>query len=257
MRPGIARWLSGLLASVLLVAAASGLDALLEPWGPALRVLYVLAILPVALVWGTGLAVFTAVLSAVVFDYLFVKPVHSLALPDLRNAVALGVYLVTAVVTGVLAARLHKTAQAAARLSDEQAALRRVATLIARGAPPEEVFVAVSAEIGQVLSADFTSMSRYDRDGTATVVGIWSRTSAPSRLAIGDRRSDEPGRPELEYALYRFKTSHRVSDLGIHGGWLRRPVVLVDHASEHLASTDRYVRWHYSGLILVGWSLLT
>lgn len=57
--------------------------------------------------------------------------------------------------------------------------------------------------------------------------------------------------------LYRFKTSNRVSDLGIHGGWLRRPVVLVDHASEHLASTDRCVRWHYSGLILVGWSLLT
>jgi hypothetical protein len=57
--------------------------------------------------------------------------------------------------------------------------------------------------------------------------------------------------------VYRFKTSNRVSDLGIHGGWLRRPVVLVDHASEHLASTDRCVRWHYSGLILVGWSLLT
>ena len=189
MRPGIARWLSGLLASVLLVAAASGLDALLKPWVSPLLAIYVLAVMPVAVVWGTGLAVFAAVLSAAVYDYLFVPSAHSLRVADLRSAVALGVYLVTAVVTGVLAARLRKAALATARLSDEQAALQRVATLVARGAPPEEVFVTVTAEIGQVLSADLTSMSRYDGDGAATAVGLWTRTDAPWPLAIGDRVS--------------------------------------------------------------------
>jgi signal transduction histidine kinase len=187
MRPGIARWLSGLLASVLLVAAVSGVAGLLEHWGQPLRVLYVLAVLPVAVVWGTGLAVFTAIFSALVYDYLFVTPVHSLRIPDSRNAVALGVFLVTAVVTGVLADRLHRAAQAAARLSYEQAALRRVATLVAQGAPPEEVFVAVAAKIGQVFSADFTVVSRYDGDDAATVVGLWTKTDAPSPLAIGDQ----------------------------------------------------------------------
>ena len=39
-------------------------------------------------------------------------------------------------------------------LAEEQAALRRVATLVARGVPPEEVFAAVTAEVGRVLSAD-------------------------------------------------------------------------------------------------------
>ena len=34
------------------------------------------------------------------------------------------------------------------RLAEEQAALRRVATLVARGAPPEEVFAAVAEEVG-------------------------------------------------------------------------------------------------------------
>jgi signal transduction histidine kinase len=189
MSPTIARWLSGLLASVLMVAAASGLDALLKPWVSPLLAIYVLAIMPVAVVWGTGLAVFAAVLSAVVYDYLFVPPVHSLRVPDLRSAVALGVYLVTAVVTGVLAARLQKAAQAAARLSDEQAALRRVATLIAQGAPPDEVFAAVAAKVGQVLSADFTIVSRYDGDGAATAVGMWSGTGAPWPLTVGDRVS--------------------------------------------------------------------
>ena len=195
---------------MLIVAAASGLNALLEPRGAQLRVLYVLAVSPVAVVWGTGLAVFAAVLSAAVYEYLFVSPVHSLRIADLRSAVALGVFLVTALVTGVLAARLRKAALAAARLSDEQAALRRVATLVARGAPPEEVFVAVSAEIGQVLSADLTSMSRYDGDGAATAVGLWGRTGAPWPLAIGDRVS--LGGRNLHTLVFQTGRPARVDD---------------------------------------------
>ena len=73
--------------------------------------------------------------------------------------------------------------------ADEQAALRRVATLVARAAPPEEVFAAVAVEIGGVLSVDFTGMTRYDADATATPVGMWSRTDTPWPVAIGDRLS--------------------------------------------------------------------
>ena len=42
------------------------------------------------------------------------------------------------------------------RLADEQAALRRVATLVAQGAPPAELFGAVAAEVGGLLRADVT-----------------------------------------------------------------------------------------------------
>ncbi|MDQ1395348.1 MAG: hypothetical protein QOG64_607 [Acidimicrobiaceae bacterium] len=65
-----------------------------------------------------------------------------------------------------------------APIVEEQAALRRVATLVARAAPPEEVFARVAAETGQLLEADFSLVSRYDADGTATVVGTWARTGA-------------------------------------------------------------------------------
>jgi signal transduction histidine kinase len=58
--------------------------------------------------------------------------------------------------------------------AEEQAALRRVATLVARGAPPEQVFAAVAAEVGRLLSADTTGLCRYDPDGAATVLGLWS-----------------------------------------------------------------------------------
>jgi PAS domain S-box-containing protein len=57
------------------------------------------------------------------------------------------------------------------RLADEQAALRRVATLVAEGAPAPEVFAAVAREVGEVSGLPFVEMSRYDPDGWMTVIG--------------------------------------------------------------------------------------
>jgi GAF domain-containing protein len=59
-------------------------------------------------------------------------------------------------------------------LAEEQAALRRVATLVARGVPPEEVFAAVTEEVGRVLSVEFATLGRYESDATMTVVVAWS-----------------------------------------------------------------------------------
>ncbi len=73
------------------------------------------------------------------------------------------------------------------RVAEEQAALRRVATLVAKGVSPEEVFAAVAEEVGLALGSDFTGMSRYNGDGTATVLGEWTRTDVPPPMAIGER----------------------------------------------------------------------
>jgi PAS domain S-box-containing protein len=60
-------------------------------------------------------------------------------------------------------------------LAEEQAGLRRVATLVARGAPPEDVFGAVTEEVGRLLPVDYAEMGRYDLDRTITFVGSWGR----------------------------------------------------------------------------------
>jgi GAF domain-containing protein len=73
------------------------------------------------------------------------------------------------------------------RLAEEQAALRRVATLVARAAAPGEVFAAVAEEVGRVLSADLTILSRYDRENAATVVGAWSNASDAGAAPVGRR----------------------------------------------------------------------
>ena len=52
----------------------------------------------------------------------------------------------------------------------EQAALRRVATLVARGIDPAEIFSAVAEEIRRLLDADHAGIGRYDPDGTSVVV---------------------------------------------------------------------------------------
>ncbi|MDT4997097.1 MAG: hypothetical protein QOD45_1165, partial [Pseudonocardiales bacterium] len=61
-------------------------------------------------------------------------------------------------------------------LADEQAALRRVATLVARGVPPEQVFAAVIEEAGQLLSVEFAGLGRYAPDRTITIAAAWGRT---------------------------------------------------------------------------------
>jgi signal transduction histidine kinase len=74
------------------------------------------------------------------------------------------------------------------RVADEQAALRRVATLVARGVSPSEVFASVAAETGHVLGAETTAVSRFEPDGTATVVGSWDKPGTkPMALPLGSR----------------------------------------------------------------------
>ncbi|MBV9805108.1 MAG: GAF domain-containing protein, partial [Solirubrobacterales bacterium] len=76
------------------------------------------------------------------------------------------------------------------QVTDEQAALRRVATLVARGAPPVEVFRAVNQEVAAVLDADASIIVRLDPDGVATVV---ARVGAhPPDVSEGSRWRLDP-----------------------------------------------------------------
>jgi signal transduction histidine kinase len=61
-----------------------------------------------------------------------------------------------------------------ARLAEEQAALRRVATLVAGGAPPDEVFAAVTGEVGRLLGSHLAGMARFEGDDTLTVLATWA-----------------------------------------------------------------------------------
>jgi signal transduction histidine kinase len=60
------------------------------------------------------------------------------------------------------------------RLAAEQAALRRVATLVAGHSSADDVFAAVAEEVGRLLGADLAGACRYEPDDTMTVLPAWS-----------------------------------------------------------------------------------
>jgi signal transduction histidine kinase/CHASE3 domain sensor protein len=83
----------------------------------------------------------------------------------------------------VMGDSLERSHDELAALADEQAGLRRVATLVAEGASPDEVLAAVASEIGQLLPADYAVVGRYDANGTEfTTVGTWSRNGESAGL---------------------------------------------------------------------------
>jgi signal transduction histidine kinase len=87
---------------------------------------------------------------------------------------------------GLLATRVSETADRAelARLLDEQAALRRVATLVAGNAGLDELLATVTREIGLLLDLDLLHLARYDEDGVATGVASWSLRGDPVPLGV-------------------------------------------------------------------------
>jgi signal transduction histidine kinase len=73
------------------------------------------------------------------------------------------------------------------RVAEEQAALRRIATLVARATPPEDIFAAVAREAGRLLGVDGAVLIRYDPQDAVTVVGAWTSTGAVPPTAVGGR----------------------------------------------------------------------
>jgi PAS domain S-box-containing protein len=69
-------------------------------------------------------------------------------------------------------------------LASEQAALRRVATLVAHETPPGAVFAAVAREVGEVLEVDAAHLGRFDGETTVVSVAQWGRYPA---VAVGSR----------------------------------------------------------------------
>jgi PAS domain S-box-containing protein len=67
---------------------------------------------------------------------------------------------------------------ALAQMAEEQSALRRVATLVAKGASPQDLFDAVAEELGRLLSVESATIGRFEPDDSVIAVASWSTTEA-------------------------------------------------------------------------------
>ncbi|MGI5229002.1 ATP-binding protein [Actinoallomurus sp. CA-142502] len=93
------------------------------------------------------------------------------------------------------------------RIVDEQTSLRHLATLVARGAPPTEVFDAVAREMGLNLGVEHTVIVRYQPDDTAVVTaGSWNYRGI---VEHGSHWVLEPG--TVTELVYRTRSPARVN----------------------------------------------
>jgi two-component system sensor histidine kinase KdpD len=109
------RTLTRVAASAAALALVTGAIELLKGHVPvlSLAVLYLLAIIPVAVAWGLAYGIGTAIGSMLAFNFFFLPPLYTLTLQDTRNWFALLVFLVTAVVVSELATRSRGRAEEA------------------------------------------------------------------------------------------------------------------------------------------------
>jgi signal transduction histidine kinase len=197
------------VAAVVSTAARSHVPTVL------LGLVLLLAVLAVARFAGILYALPVGVVTILAFDWYFLPPLRNL---DGATLLVLGLFLGMSVIVGAVATqagrRAARSEQARGVLADEQAALRRVATLVARQPSPAEVFAAVTEEAAGLLHLDSTHLVVYERDQTATVVGSCNPRGQP--IPVGTRVPVEGD--NIIGRVFRTQQPARIDDYGDAGG---------------------------------------
>jgi signal transduction histidine kinase len=201
---------AGIVVATAAIAVETLLVLLLQRQSPgeAFEPIYLLGVLVISTVWGLGLAVTMSLASAFVLTYFRHWPAGHFAPFDFQNGVVIVVFLVVALCTNFVAGQARareieadhrrREAEVAAALLTEsrdilsvlaaqQEALRRVATLVARGASPSQVFTAVAEEMVRCLDVDNADVFRYEADSAAIVVVASHSQHGVRRLTVGER----------------------------------------------------------------------
>jgi two-component system sensor histidine kinase KdpD len=194
---GSARALSGIVFSVAAVGAVTAVIFLLRDHVPVLSlgVLYLPAVLAVAVLYGVVYAVAVSIASMAAFNFFFLPPLHTLALRDSENWLALGVYLVTAVVVSELATRSRRRAADAGQREREATFLADVAAILLEAEHVQDRLKEVGAAAANVLGLsaariEIDSVRRPEPAEAAADLRVGERYVG--RLFHGSTESPEP-----------------------------------------------------------------
>jgi two-component system sensor histidine kinase KdpD len=147
-------------AGILLSLAALGLVTaaiyLCKSFVPVLSlgVLYLFAVLPVAVLFGRAYAVPVAIASAALFNFLFLPPLYTFRLSNGEHWFALAVYLVVGIVVSDLAVRARQRAWEAEQQGREEALLAQMATAFLQAEDAASELERFSPAIAEVLHAE-------------------------------------------------------------------------------------------------------
>lgn len=198
MRLAAARLAVRSTVALAAIAGATGLIELLDAFAPVLSLgsIYLLAIVPIAIVLGLAYAVGASIVSMLALNFFFLPPLYTFTLAESQNWVALVVYLLVAVVVSELAARVRRRAAAAEQREREETLLADVARSLLEGEPAMDVLGSATDRAASLLGADACRVE-LGRRGEPPA-GEW-----PYDLVIGDVRVGtlylrEGAEPEIE-----------------------------------------------------------
>ena len=143
----------------------------------------------------------------------------------LATQLFVGVAALTSMVLAAVTAERAASEAAARGLAHEQAALRRIATLVVGEAHPARIFGQVMREAAQALGVATATIVRYDAPRTVTVLGGWSQTGSllfpvGSTIEIGEEGSalvEVYRTGEARRVTYPKDAGSLVADLRSHG----------------------------------------
>ena len=155
--------LVGAAFGVACVAVVTGIVFGLREVAPVLSlgVLYLFAVLPVAVFFGLPYAVAVSVLSMLAFNWFFLPPTHTLELRESENWVALAVYLLTAILVSELATRARRRAAEAEQRELEASVLARASASLLRA---DEVATQIREIAGDTATALGAESGRIELD---------------------------------------------------------------------------------------------
>jgi signal transduction histidine kinase len=209
----VAAWALAVAGPTLLAVAALPLHSPLVLGGYLFCIL--LVVITVAVIGGSWPALAAVALGAMTRAVFFASPFESR--PDLRpNPISLIAFAVAGAAVAILIGELAATATANAQakrelreLAETQAALRRLAMLVARGESPEAVFAAATREALRHFGNGTARMVRYELDGTATLLANEGTTGPHVR--VGEPWEGYPP-TGLTAAVQRTGETARVDD---------------------------------------------
>jgi signal transduction histidine kinase len=138
-----------------------------------------------------------AIAAGLAFDSFYIPPTRPFGSRDWQNYLVAAMYIGLGVLVGALAEMTRRRAEVSesgrSKLAEEQSALRRVATLVARGVEPGEVFAAVALATRDLLGADATIIACLEPEATTRIV-----SATGQGVRVGERWKPEPGTPIAE-----------------------------------------------------------
>jgi len=261
---GLARHAAALITSAAAVALVTASIYALDSFAPVLSlgVLYLFAVLLVAVLFGLTWAIPVSVASMLAFNWFFLPPQHTLRLSDGENWIALAVYLVTAVVVSALAMRSRAREEEAHDRALEASLLAEVAAALLEGEHVQSELGDISDRVAEALGVarariELDSVRRPESGESALDLRAGNRdvgrlfvepepdpelarrlsTSLASLLAVAIDR-ERLGRRAVDAETLRRSDAVKTAILRAVSHDLRSPLTAIRAATDGLESSD-------------------